>query len=650
MSRISLHELISASPHRKGSVVRILVLCVAAGFFTFPYVQAAPKKEKDPFPQPSIGHVLDPVTKKKLDVPRLRVERGASIDIILKGVAMPGDFVEFEVDGTPAHGSLSKLKRAGRDTGVFSYTPDPSRKSATDRAVFKFQTGPENAWGRIPVEIQILDPPARLEVEPEQLDFSRVPIGETRVKTLRLRNGGGSLLRGTLEIGIPWSIIGPPEFALAEGEARTFEVAFSPWSSEEQRSRISIELPTGHPEFIGLSGEGIYRFAIEEPIVFEPVPGGSPLEIPVKNLTGGRLDLFIHAPPPLISASALILPPDGEAVLKLDVLKKHFTGKSVELTLRDRDAVRGVRVVLPPPPALLEWGHPNATLDLGGIPFRHTERPEVELSNRGSTAAVVRLADGGEGWTLDKDQKPSIEIPPGETVKIPTIWKLPEQPGPASARLIASHGGVDHTLLANATVLPEETPASAASGPSPSPTPTQLNFLTPEERESLLRRMPSDIRPEAIPDWWRVDSSSATISWTRKDSSPVQYHVEILRRSGRESLIDSLEKRGERFQVPEELPQTKPEFVWKEYPAEFGADGRWKSMIPDLTPGYHSVRLIAVDPAKKIKETQDYRIFIPAAPWPPTGIRWTLIGLAALLLVSLLRRPLGRLRRLMLKA
>lgn len=639
MSPTPLHGLMPAFPHLHVAVVRITVLCVAAGFFAFDQARAAPKKDRDPFPQASIGYVLDPETKKRSDVP-LSVERGGSLEFFLKGVKMPGRVVEFEVDQRPRFGSLSNLRRVGGDTYVGTYTPDSSQESATDQVVFKLQTDPENAWGRITLGINILEPPARLEFEPDRLDFGTVPIGETRVKTLRLRNGGGGLLEGTIQLGIPWSLQGPAEIALEAGEERTVDVAFSPWGPDEQRGRLSIKMPTAGTEFLVLTGEGTFRFAVREPVVFKPVPGGAPLEIPVTNLTGDVLELLVHAPPPLISAATLWLPPRGETVLKLDVQKKHYLGKTVELTLRDRDAVRGVRVELPPPPALLDWAHPNATLDLGDIPFRNTARPEPELRNLGSTAAVVELRDSGEGWSLQKNQAPSIEIPPGETVKIPTIWKLPEKTGPASARLIASHGGIDHSLLASANVLPEEKPPAGSSPPAPAP--------SPSPKPAPVAKAPStevkNFLCETYPGFWNRNSSTTLLSWTRQDPSPVDYRVRALFPAPRKSLVDALEERGQRFEIPEEPPPPRPKFEWKEFPGEFDtADGRWKSRIHDLPPGWRNVQIIAVDSNKIPQEPISYNIFVPVTPWPSPGLRWLLSGMAALFLIYLLRRPLGRL-------
>lgn len=603
-------------------------------------IHASPQKEKGPPPQPSVGRDI-----------ALKVDRGGSVEIVLKGIALPGETVRFKLDKPPAHGSLSEPRRLAGDSVAYTYTHNNSKEAALDKAVFKLKTGPQNAWGRITAEIEIREPQSRLVFEPEQLDFGRVPIGETRVKNLRIRNDGGGVLRGSLKLGIPWSVEGPAEFTLAEGEARTFGIVFSPLGPEEQRARLSMDLEPENSTFIGLRGEGVYRFDVPERIVFGPSPAEATLVVPVSNLSAKSLDLAIHAPPPLLAESTLGVPAGGRADLKLSVQKKHYTEKTVELSIRDGDAVRGVRVDLPPPPALLQWAAQGDSVDLGEFPLRHTARSVLELQNRGATIAQVELRDGSGGLFLETDQPRSFELKAGESAVVRTVWRLPEQPGEFFSDLIASHGGLDHPLRLRARVLPApaaEDPPTASTQASPSPTPDERRILTAAEREELKRRMPQEITYRLVP---RGDVADAIISWTYFGNEPVDFRLErkVVERS-HSGLEQSFQ---ERLQLPTELPQPKSLVKWisvsdETNPVQRLESGAWEASVKDLEPGFHEVRIVTRAPPDA--KRRDYSSFtVSVAPPPPNPLWSWFFALAGVFcLLYLLRNPIRRIFRVRL--
>lgn len=575
-------------------------------FLALAPLHAAPQKEKVPPPQPSIGRDVS-----------LVVERGGSIDIVLKGIAMPGETVRFKTDKSPAHGSLSEQRRLSGDSVAYTYSHDNSKEAIFDRAVFKLKTGPRNAWGRITAAIEIREPQSRLAFEPNSLDFGQVPIGETRVKTLRIRNGGGGVLQGSLRLGIPWSIDGSLEFALAGGEERSFEVAFSPLGPEEQRGRLSIEMRTGQSAFIGLGGEGVYRFDIPGRIVFDQVPGDPAFEIPVTNLSGVARDLAVHAPPPLICEPALHLPAGGTASLKLSIQKKHYTERSVELSMRDGDAVRGVRVDLPPPPALLQWVAADGIFDLGDFPFRHSARAGLLLENRGSTAAEVEIRPAEGGLSLESDQPRRLNLQPGESAEIKTVWRLPEEPGEVSATLVATQGGLEHPVRVRARVLP-----LVASAPLKKHEPggsTTDGRKSPRGTESIASGKPGDISPTdpeyKLENAWPY--ADALVSWKSKADKTVEFAIQrpVFRRGGAAGFFEK------RMEVPETLPGEEDSVQWEDVPPAEARivelpDGRWQGRVSGLREGWNAIRILAHRPGTSETYCMEIPVEVGKIPLP----------------------------------
>lgn len=612
---------------------KFLSSLLVAFFLLHSPLGTASTEDSAPPPSPSVGRDI-----------HVRVDRGASVELLLKGVAMPGETVQFAVAKDPAHGSLSGPRRLAKDAVAYTYTHDNSKNSELDKAVFRLKTGPGNAWGRITAEIDVQEPASKLALDTELLDFGPVPIGETRVRNLRVQNQGGGVLRGSLRLGSPWSVEGPAEFATAEGEDQVFRIAFSPSAPDEHRGRLSIDAGPDST-FVSLRGEGTYRFDVPGRIVLNSTPAGSFVDVPVANLAERALELEIEARPPLVCTSALRIPPGGHATLKVGLENKHYTEKFAEFLILDGKAVRSVRVDLPPPPALLQWTSRGDPVDLGEFPLRHTARSGFELQNRGATSAEVELRDGSGGLFLDADQPRSFQLQPGESAEVRTVWRLPEEPGEFFSEIVAAHGGLEHPLRLRAWVLapppPQEGPADRNATVSPTPEPDRV--LNAAEREELQRRTPRDIAYRLIPG---ANSAGAIVSWKFSGSEPVEFRLErkVVQRA-RAGLEQSLQ---ERLQVPDELPAPQTLVKWisatdESRPVSQTEAGHWEGVARGLEPGFHELRIATRAPpdGRRI----DYSSFmVEVDPLPPNPLwKWIAAALGILCMLYLLRKPVRRL-------
>ncbi len=596
-------------------------------------LQAAPKNDSVAPPSPSSGEVVGSP----------RVVRGGVCEVIVRGIVMPRDSAEFKVHKRPKHGTLEGPVLKGSETAVYTYRHNGKKGADSDRIDFRIKTGPNNTWGPVTAILAIEEPPSRVELMDSQLDFGPVPIGQPRSTFLRVRNGGGGILRGSLETGAPWSIDGPAEFELAEGEARDIRVVFSPDGPGERQGRLDVVAGRDRQP-VTLRGEGVYRFAAPERVFFEKNGTENILEIPLTNLTDRELPLSIDLPKPLLGESSLALPANSAAVLRLELEKRHYTEKAVEISLADGPAVKTLRVILPAPPALLEWTSANGTVDLGEIPAGGVPRPGLQIHNRGATHATVSLLPKEGGLELAENQPRTFELPPGKSAEVSTVWRLPKDRGAVESSIVASHGGLDHPLRLAATIVvpppPGESTPRPAANPAPSPTP--LDLLTEAERRELERRRPRDVRYRLVA---HGSSATAIVKWNYSGPEPALFWLEFKStRRPSTNLASAFEDRL-KIPVPEELPKPEAGGEWvraasAEYPVQRIGNGTWQGAVEGLKPGYHQVRLVSRVPANgKRLDYQSFAVHVGTLPASPYGT-WIAAALGILCLLYLLRKKL----------
>ena len=571
-------------------ILKIFAPFFAAFIFTLPLISAATEEDSAP-PSPSVGKMLrEP-----------QVVRGGACELVLRGIAMPRSLVEFEVAKGPRYGTLGPPRRIDVATVAYPYQHSGSKAATVDRVEFKLQTGPMNSWGRLTATISVLEPKPQLGMEPGALDFGSVSIGESRPLKLRVRNVGGGVLDGEILTEAPWSIEGSKKISLAGGEEAAFSIVFSPDGPEERMGRLEVRLPGMASTGVPLSGAGVYRFQAPEMIAFEKTAGSPALDVPITNLTKKPLRLEISAPSPILSESSLELLPAGRSVLRLGLDKRHFTEKSVAVSIADGPATRMVRVALPDPPALLEWSPPGGLIDLGEIPQRNIPRFDIELRNCGATSARVTLRNGEGGLEPDGTQARVFDLGSGESAMIQVVWRLTGEPGVYESSLVASHGGVDHSVRAKVRVAAPlanegKMAAEAPAEPFLEPTPKPLTILGEAEKKDLAARLPNDI---AV----RLESSGRTaravVSWNYKGPEPVEFRLEKKVVETLKAALDGPFQR--RLQVSGELPKPKTVVKWisvttPENPVRRLENGLWESMVSGLAPGYHDLRIATRTP------------------------------------------------------
>ncbi|MEN9469276.1 MAG: hypothetical protein RL630_1009 [Verrucomicrobiota bacterium] len=612
-----------------------LATLALVGLFCCLLAQGAEKSETPP--PNSIGRDIE-----------VSVNRGGECQLVLHGIAMPKNSVEFQIQKSPSHGSLGSPRRIDKDTEVYPYKHNGKAGHDRDVVHFKIKTGPEHAWGRLVAKIWIHEPPTRFVVEPEALDFGQVFIGENKALALKISNAGGGVLKGVVELSAPWSIEGGSTFELSEGQQRELQVVFSPKSADEQKGRLEINLGTAARAAVALRGSGEYRFEMPERVSSPDRAGAVSISVPVRNRSAAPLALRVAAEPPLRAQAALDLPVGGTANFTLELEKGHYSSKVGRVVVSDGLVDRELSVELPPPPALLEW-EAGPVIDLGKIPFRNIPEIEAGLKNHGATTATVTLSDGFGGLVLAPSQARSFQLRSGETALVKLVWKLPEQSGEATAKLIAQDGGVSHEVGFKILVdPPAEVPAKAPEAQekkdvAPAPPPRNSpKVLSKSEREDLKRRMPQDIsyRLEIGPG-----TAAAVVNWKYSGPKPVRFTLErLVSERGSAGLEKAFEKR---LSVPEQLPEMPLVERWVPVDSSvaeiaLGEDGRWEGRVQGLQPGFHRLRIATQSPPDgKRTDCVDFPVHVGSLPWH-VWVQPALWITLAMSLLYLARRKIAR--------
>ena len=606
--------------------------------FFSPFLLAAPKKDTFPPVDPTV--VYDTTVK---------VLRRGTCEVPLRAISPQGYDVKFEILSEPRAGSLSGPQRNSKSSVSYYYTHDGNKNSSHDSFRFKCKSGPQKAWGYAKATILVEEPPSRFAADMDSLDFGSVFLGESRTLPVRIKNAGGSQLQGRLKVSAPWALGGAADLTLAEGESQKILITFEPFSTNTQRGSLTFESATKPFPEIALQGVGENRFEAPDKAAFEQRVGANELRIPITNRTAAPLSISIHCPPPLEAPHAITLPPESSGELLLTLPARSFAEKSALVTLGDVAATHDIRIQLPPPPSRLEWEIDRKN-QLGIVTPGRSVSLTAKLQNTGSglTRAVIRTT--GDGFTLAPGQQDAFDIPPGAHVIVQAEWKFSEKPGVAQAELVAETEGLPPVQLTwEADVQPP--PVELAAPPTPAPAPGASPSPTPPDtisKDELHKRTPSapSYRLEPELHWSAFfptrRTAAAIVSWSYEGPKLVEFIIQREERQ-RKGFFDK-NPFDRTLPTPEDLPPQSLQPVWTPLDPSIAniqklPDGRWQAGIPDLSPGYHKIRIIAKMPNTTRMDGSEFSILVGDIPLPQP-LPWTLPALLVLCATYLLRKKL----------
>lgn len=212
----------------------------------------------------------------------VQVNLGGRVDITLEAHGQTGKTIEFILRDLPLHGTLTDLRPLTRNSAAVTYVQDPGDPAENDQFTYAVQARGSVVSAATAVPIQIIPLPPRLIATPAALDFGVVDVGGTSRAQVTIENQGGSVAAGRLLPPSPWVIEGSPDYRIAPGEKRTFQLVFTPGFGKVFEDEVVLGNLAS--QRVRLVGTGIGR---EAPLKLAAADaGGNPVEARGAGSTG----------------------------------------------------------------------------------------------------------------------------------------------------------------------------------------------------------------------------------------------------------------------------------------------------------------------------------------------------------------------------
>ena len=190
------------------------------------------------------------------------VIRGGQISIPIPVISIGGGDVSVQISRQPNCGTLQLMDERSGIVPVFKYQNNASFNSPGDSFEFRIKVQGQ-PWSSHTGLIRIKNPPGKLCVIPEKIDFGAVSIGTPAQKTLLLSNNFGSTVSGVLLVPSPWSIVGDGAFSLCENETKAFTLIFTPVKARYDVAELKVAPELSNFPVVPLAGEGVVPFLID---------------------------------------------------------------------------------------------------------------------------------------------------------------------------------------------------------------------------------------------------------------------------------------------------------------------------------------------------------------------------------------------------
>lgn len=448
-----------------------------------------------------------------------QVERGGSVEILLKASGRIPSPPKFLVRSLPAHGVLGEPRPLDRTSALITYTHDASQGSGMDSFRFAVQAVDSPVSAPATVTIRIANPPARLEA-PAELDFGEVPEGGASIKQLRIQNAGGSSARVAPTVDAPWSCNTPVPRDLAPGSGAVWDIHL--------RAGDPGEL-TGEIHFPGFpAARTQLRARVVRLVEFPDAP---PLELSEKN--GFRnslrlrnpgetpLELTVGVPEGFAADSQVKIPAQGEAALDVAAVEGHTQAAAGNLTFSWGASHREFPVRAAALPARV------VTIPAEDLEFSKAEDPATTvfaLENQGGQPAEFSWSPP-PGLILTPDPA-SVVLPPGGRKTFAATWNHPGKNAPAAFALEVRDGAtLSIPLRAPKITAPGTSPPQPQLPPRVVETPSAV-IQTPEATPLLHEDIPAECRMIDSLETLSAMPGVIEIAWPLPSPPPASFEIQ----------------------------------------------------------------------------------------------------------------------------
>lgn len=564
---------------------------------------------------------------------KAQVARGGEVVIQLVAIPSYGNVETFEIQGQPAHGSLSDLKNTSDHTASVVYHHDASKAPLEDEFTFRAKAPGQSLSAPAKAFIRVIPPPPLLVFEPRELDFGKVPLSEKRATNVVVTNQGGGRATGRLLFPKGFSSTAGGGYQLAEGDRVLIDVEFSPMEAKSYEDDVKC-IPVTEKGPLVVRGTGLPRFDVT------PVAEAT---WSVRNLSGNPIRISFQ-PTGGTGGWALppesLLPPDSQMAFTFlqDEEEGNQNGSSHSAKVRITDGLTENLLELPPRrrfvPLTLQAVTPPILGNLSpgvGVTLSFCLVNRSDLPKRAFWKITSPLGGG-------MSDSMRVELNSGESREIQYLW-TPSLPGEGQVRLAVEEGSKSRLELLWKAVVS----GWVATAPVVQEARHQKMMQpTGDEQGSGMAISPeAPVREAPLPP---VDQATVEIStpWFGKPEVVVRWRD----KPGRDRRI--------RFQecvlVPEEAQKRPPDtsalnrssmrMMCRDLKTRTMKDrgAGEAAVITGLQPGWHLIMLSIQSDTGEPRACSQLNVRVPSAPSLWAHVRMPLgIGAILLLLLFLLR-------------
>ncbi len=330
------------------------------------------------------------------------IQRGDSTVITLEAkAAKPG--ARFILRSKPQRGEISPVRVIGPGFAQVEYSHRRDESGDRDSFDYAVQNPGASVSARATVSIAISDRPARLEIT-KVPSFGTVPVGDTRVQHVVIKNSGDVTFAGKLSASAPWSVLlESSDVAIPAGSELLLSLAFTP---DEDVSFTGKLAASGSVEASWpLSGKGARYLEVTPSrlaLDYRSADGSRSSEVIVKNNSEEPIQLTAAMPSLIAPIPALTLQPRERRHITVSANSSISQGGKGDVVFRagNETAVVSVQVGALPANVVIE--------DSAGIRIQNEVDSVVRVfRNVGGSRSVVRLK--GPDWLSVNPEQFSLE-------------------------------------------------------------------------------------------------------------------------------------------------------------------------------------------------------------------------------------------------
>jgi hypothetical protein len=340
------------------------------------------------------------------------VFRGRSVEVPLRAQGRAPGQLKFLIRSEPSKGHLGKIRVTGPKTAEVIYTHD-DRSEGSDSFTFAVQAVDSPVSAAATITIAVSEEPPALSVV-RSVAFGTLQVGVAREELIIVRNSGGGILAGQMEVPPPWKILGSPEYRLGRNQEMKVRILCAPEEPEDYSGKLTFSADARNS--IELSVTAISPFEFEPSREIElasqddgPLRSGA---IVIRNRTSQARTVEVSVPPEIVSPDKVIVPAGGEETVALHTQSAFLGALQGTVTFESQGFKHSLplRVFALQPILRIE---PHEGLDFGEIEPRRRYKGFLRIRNEGGTDARLHVTIPHD-ILLVPDPNSAV-LPPGET-------------------------------------------------------------------------------------------------------------------------------------------------------------------------------------------------------------------------------------------